>query len=265
MLACVVSAACAGLAGAMLAVLPGEILHGEFLRRDATDKVVKPQRVATRPMPSRRLPFHRSCRTDCARRCHNDARDDTAPPRQHAAEAAQAAHTLENAERPPVNQQPALHLAEGRSRPVILLLRERCGQVLPEPVEMLADDPADLLVARGPMPGVRRLSAGRARHARQRRHPECLFLISKQPGPGSQIVKELIEHRVEGVRLGNPSVSLLHIQKHVDDLAEHLVEGGGRIVAPGRAHAGTEAGRRPAHAQGSATGSRHPTRGTSLL
>src|ERR1035441_3949669 len=47
---------------------------------------------------------------------------------QHAAEAAQAAHTLENAERPPVNQQPALHLAEGRSRLVILLLRERCGQ-----------------------------------------------------------------------------------------------------------------------------------------
>ncbi len=118
---------------------------------------------------------------------------------------------------------------------VILLPRLRCGQVLPEPVEMLADDPADLLVARGPMPGVRWLSAGRARHARQRRHPECLFLISKQPGPGSQIVKELVEHRVEGVRLGNPSVSLPHVQNRVDDLAEHPVEGGGRIVAPGRA------------------------------
>jgi hypothetical protein len=184
--------------------------------------------------------------------------------RRQAGESSASAHTLEHAERPPVNQQPALHLAEGRSRPVILLLRERCGQVLPEPVEMLADDPADLLVARGPMPGVRRLSAGRARHARQRRHPECLFLISKQPGPGSQIVKELVEHRVEGVRLGNPSVSLLHVQNHVDDLAEHLVEGGGRIVAPGRAHAGTDAGR-PPHAQSPDTGSRHPTRGTSLL
>src|SRR6202043_1911897 len=84
------------------------------------------------------------------------------------------------------------------------------------------------------------------------------------PGPGSQIVKELVEHRVESVRLGNPSVSLPHVQNHVNDLAEHLVEGGGRIVAPGRAHDGADRGRRPAHAQGRATGLRHPTRGTSL-
>ena len=130
---------------------------------------------------------------------------------------------------------------------------------------MLADDPADLFVTRCPVPGVRGLSADRARHARQRRHPEYLFLISKQPGPGSQIVKELVEHRVEGVRLGNPSVGLLHVQNHVDDLVEHLVEGGSRIVAPGRAHGGTDAGQRPPHAQGPATGSRHLTRGTSVL
>jgi hypothetical protein len=177
---------------------------------------------------------------------------------------ASATHTLELAERPPVNQQSALHLGEGRSHLVILLLGERCGQVLAEPVEMLADDPADLLIARGPMPRVRWRSAGRGRHARQRRHAECLVLVCEQPGPGSQIAEELVEHRVEGVRLGDPSVSLLHVQNHVNDLAEHLVDGGGRIVAPGRAHAGTDAGRRPPHAQGRATGLRHPTRGTSL-
>ncbi len=174
------------------------------------------------------------------------------------------AHTLELAERPPVNQQSALHLGKGRPHLVILLLRERCGQVLPEPVEVLADDPADLLIARGPMPRVRRRSAGRGRHARQRRHAECLVLVCEQPGPGSQIGEELVEHRVEGVRLGNPSVSLLHVQNRVDDLAEHLVEGGRRIVAPGRAHAGTDAGRRPPPAQGRAIGLGHRTRGTSL-
>ena len=171
-------------------------------------------------------------------------------------------------------QQSALHLAEGNSRRVLLLLRERRGHVLPEPAEMLADDPADLFVARCPVPGVRGLAAGRGRHARQRRHPECLFLISKQPGPGSQIVKEQVEHPVEGVRPGNPPVGLLHVQNHVNDLAEHLAEGGSRIaapgrarriVAPGRAHAGTDASRRPPHPQGPATGSRHRTRGTSLL
>src|SRR5258708_36562042 len=81
------------------------------------------------------------------------------------------AHTLELAERPPVNQQSALHLGEGRSHLVIVLLRERCGQVLPEPVEMLADDTADPLVARGPLPGVPRRSAGRRRPARPHRHP----------------------------------------------------------------------------------------------
>jgi len=163
-----------------------------------------------------------------------------------------------------VKQQSALDLGEGRSHRVILLLRERGGQVLPEPVEMLADDTADFLVARGPMPGVRWCSAGGARHARQRRHAECLFLVSKQPGPGSQIVEELVEHRVQGVRLGNPSVGLLHVQNRVDYLAEHLVEGDGRIVAPGRAHAGTDAGRGPPLAHGRASGLRHPTRAICL-
>jgi hypothetical protein len=66
------------------------------------------------------------------------------------------------------------------------------------------------------------------------------------------------------VRLGNPSVSLLHVQNHVNDLAEHLVEGGRRIVAPVRAHAGTDAGWRPPHAQGRAIGLGHRTSGTSL-
>jgi hypothetical protein len=174
------------------------------------------------------------------------------------------AHTLKLAERPPVNQHSALHLGEGRPHLVIVLLRERCAQVLPEPVEVLADDPADLLIARGAMPRVRWRSAGRGRHTRQRRHAQRLVLVCEQPGPGSQIGEQLVEHRMQGVRLGNPSVSLLHVQNHVNDLAEHLVEGGRRIAAPVRAHTGTDAGRRPPHAQGRAIGSGHRTRGTSL-
>jgi hypothetical protein len=75
----------------------------------------------------------------------------------------------------------------------------------------------------------------------QRRYAERPVLVCEQPGPGSQIVEELVEHRVEGVRLGDSSVSLLHVQNPVNDLAEHLVEGGGRIVAPGRTHADTDA------------------------
>ena len=94
------------------------------------------------------------------------------------------------------------------------------------------------------MPRMRRRPASRGRHVRQRRHAERLVLVCKQPGPGSQIVEELVEHPVEGVRLGNPSVSLPHVQNRVDDFAEHLVEGGDRIVAPGLAHAGANAGQR---------------------
>lgn len=163
------------------------------------------------------------------------------------------------AERAPVGQDSALHLGEGRTYLVILLLSERCAQVLTQPVEMLADDPADLLVARGPVPGAGWRSAGRARHARQRRHAKCLVLIREQPGPRSEVGEEPVKQRVEGVRLGDPSVSLSDVQDRIDDLAEDLVQGSGRILALGRAHAGTDAGRRPRHAQGRATGLRHST------
>lgn len=158
-----------------------------------------------------------------------------------------------------MGQASSLNLGEGRSYLVIVLLSERCGQVLPEPVEMLADDPADLLVARGPVPGVRWRPAGCARHARQRRHTECLVLVREQPGPGSQVGEELVELCVEGLRLGDPAVSLPNVQDRIDDLAKHLVEGGGWIIARGRAHADTDAGRRPRHARGRTTGLRHPT------
>ena len=60
---------------------------------------------------------------------------------------------LELAERARVGQDSALHLGQGRPHPVTLLLSWRCAQMLTEPVEMLADDLADLLVARGPVRG----------------------------------------------------------------------------------------------------------------
>src|SRR5690348_16207411 len=163
---------------------------------------------------------------------------------------ASGAPALELVQLLPMGQDSSLYLGEGRSYRVIVLLGERCGQVLPEPVEMLADDPADLLVARGPVPAGRWRPAGRARHVRQRRHPEGLVLVREQPGPGPQVGEELVEHRVESVRLGDPSVSLPDVQDRVNDLAEHLVEGGDRVVAPWRAHAGTDARRPPPPAPG---------------
>src|SRR5260221_1078642 len=86
-----------------------------------------------------------------------------------------------------------------------------------------------------------------------------MVLVREQRGPGSQVVEEPVEQRVEGERLGDPPVSLPDVQDRVNDIAEHLVEGSGRIAALGRAHAGTDAIRRPWPAQGRATGLRHPT------
>src|SRR5215475_920028 len=71
----------------------------------------------------------------------------TDPPAGPGDSFASATPTLELVQRLPVGLDSSLHLGEGRSHCVIVLLRERCGQVPPEPVEMLADDPADLLVA----------------------------------------------------------------------------------------------------------------------
>ena len=135
-----------------------------------------------------------------------------------------------------MGQDSSLHLAEGRSHLVIVLLGERCGQVLSEPVEMLADDPADLLVARGPVPGVGGVRPAALGMYASGDTPEGLVLVGEQPGPGPQVGEQLVEHRVEGVRLGDPSVRLPDVQDRVNDLAEHLVEGGGRILVPGRAH-----------------------------
>jgi hypothetical protein len=47
-------------------------------------------------------------------------------------------------------------------------------------VEVLAGDPADLLVARRPVPGVARRAAGGAGHAGQGRHAHCLVLVGQQ-------------------------------------------------------------------------------------
>ena len=87
-----------------------------------------------------------------------------------------SAHASELPERLPVNQQSAFHLGQDRSHLVVLLLCERCGQVLPEPVEILANDAADLLIARGPRQSMTSLStwfraaAGSSRPASSRRH-----------------------------------------------------------------------------------------------
>jgi hypothetical protein len=58
----------------------------------------------------------------------------------------------------------SFHLGKGRSHLVILWFSEPSGQVMSEPVQMIAEDPADLLVARGPVPGS--VVFGRTRSAR---------------------------------------------------------------------------------------------------
>jgi hypothetical protein len=107
----------------------------------------------------------------------------------------------------------------------------------------------------------RRDELGRARTQTVNR----LHLVGEQQGPGSQVGEELVELGMQGLRLGNPPVSLPNVQDRVDDLAEHLVEGGGWIVARRRAHGTADAGRRPRHAPGCTTGPRHPTPGPPYL
>jgi len=142
----------------------------------------------------------------------------------------------EFAERVYVVQDALLYLGERRSNLVILLLSERRGQMPGEPVEMLANDPADFLAAGDPIPGVRRRPARPARHARQRRHAERPVGLREHLGPGSQVGEEPVEHPVQGLRPGNPAAGLPDVQDRVNDLAEHLVEGDSRILARGRAH-----------------------------
>ena len=135
---------------------------------------------------------------------------------------------------------------------VILWPSQRGGQVFREPVEMLADDLADFLSGRAPVPRVRWCPARPARHARQRRHAERPVLGREQLGPRSQVGEELVEHPVQGLRPGDPAGCLPDVQERVNDLVEHLVEGGRRILAPGRAHRSTRAGRWPAYRPGQA-------------
>jgi hypothetical protein len=45
--------------------------------------------------------------------------------------------------------------------------------------------------------------------------PSCI-LLREQLSPSSHVVEELVELGVEGVRLGDRSVSLLYFEHHVD-------------------------------------------------
>src|SRR5437660_9221731 len=89
-----------------------------------------------------------------------------------------------------VDEQATPDAGEGCPRPLVVLRRQRGGHVLFEPVEMLVDEPADLLVGCGAPPQIGRRSAGHARHARERRESERLVLLDDHPGPGPQVVSE---------------------------------------------------------------------------
>ena len=89
-------------------------------------------------------------------------------------------------------------------------------------------------------------------------HTECFILLNEQLSPHPQVAKEPVELGVESLRLGDLHMRLLDVLHHVDDLAEHLIEGVGRIVGWGRAHVGKEPGRRPWKLEGRTTESHRP-------
>ena len=70
------------------------------------------------------------------------------------------------------------------ARDASLIFRGQRGRhVLSEPLEMLVDEPPDLLVGGVARPEIGRLSAGHARHALERRHAECLVPLHEQLRP----------------------------------------------------------------------------------
>jgi hypothetical protein len=59
--------------------------------------------------------------------------------------------------------------------------------VLCEPVEMVVDEPADVLVGSWALPQIGRLSAGDAGDAFERGQAEGFIALHEQPGPAPQI------------------------------------------------------------------------------
>ena len=93
-----------------------------------------------------------------------------------------------------MDEQATLDLGKSRPRPIVVLRGQRGGHVLPQPVEMVVDEPAQTsssVAAPGHrLGGFRPATLGMTA---ERREAERLVPFDEQPGPSPEVVGELVE------------------------------------------------------------------------
>jgi hypothetical protein len=102
--------------------------------------------------------------------------------------------------------------------------------VVLEPAELLVHQCEYLLVSGASRPKIEWLSAFSARHERQWAHTKSLVAIAKQRLPSHEIAEELIELAVQLVCLRDFPIGLFDLLDHVDDFAQHTVEGSRGVI-----------------------------------
>jgi len=111
---------------------------------------------------------------------------------------------------------------------ILFLLGNR--EVICHSVKMIHEGPAYLFVRGGSGPKIERRPTGNARHARKRRDAKLLVFLDQQARPAFQVLEKPIDLGVQFVATGDLSGRLLDVLDHVNNVTQHAVEGGDRIV-----------------------------------
>jgi hypothetical protein len=122
------------------------------------------------------------------------------------------------------------HRLEESPRSVIILFLLGNREVICHSVKMIHEGPAYLFVRGGSGPKIERRPTGNARHARKRRDAKLLVFLDQQARPAFQVLEKPIDLGVQFVATGDLSGRLLDVLDHVNNVTQHAVEGGDRIV-----------------------------------
>ena len=140
---------------------------------------------------------------------------------------------------------PTLDIGQRAPRSLVPLFGSRSRHVILEPTEVLVHHGAHLIVGRVSGPEVGRHSAFDGRHEGQRTDAQSRVPLAEQRLPCREIAEEPIKVGVQFVVLWDLPFRLFDLSDHIDDVAQHAVQRGQRVLGRGGVHRDDAPGNAP--------------------